>query len=190
MCTQPSDGHFITKQGATISLHWHLARAIPASDEAQMKEVFVDAFCAAYRASGAYTNQTDQQIQDSLAEDFDKILHPNLHSEKPQIFLAAKSDRRMVGYSLFEMLDARTAYIAELAITPLFWNQGLGKKLTFAIVELNPGIEKIVLVTERINKVSQAFYERMGFRSSEYEHEGYPKERFCAYEIDVQGGIL
>jgi len=154
-----------------------------------MKEVFVDAFCAAYRASNAHTDKTDSEIQDYLAGDFDKILHPNLHSEKPQIFLAAKASGKMAGYSLFEMLDARTAYIAELAIAPLFWNQGLGKKLTFAIVELNPGIEKIVLVTERINKVSQAFYERIGFRSSEYEHEGYPRERFCAYEIDVQGGM-
>ncbi len=185
LCSQAPCESFLTKHGTPLTLHWHPANAISASDEAQMKDVFVASFLAAYRISDAYSARTDESIRDFLADDFDKILHPNLHSPKKQLFVSAKASGKMVGYSLFETIDDRTAYIAELAISPPFWNQGIGKKLTFAVLDKLPEIEKIVLVTERINKVSQAFYERLGFASSDYTHEGYPPEKFCAYELDV-----
>jgi ribosomal protein S18 acetylase RimI-like enzyme len=176
---------FTSIQGADVEFHWHVAREIPADDEAELKTLFIDTFLANYRSNGAYLDQSDEEIQASLFSDFDKIISPNLHSNKPQTLLLVKTENKLIGYTLFEMLDPHTVYVAELGITPAFWRKGLGKKMTFAVQEKNPHLQKIVLLTEKINLSAQRFYEALGFQPSTYTHEGYSPDRFCAYELTL-----
>jgi ribosomal protein S18 acetylase RimI-like enzyme len=95
-----------------------------------------------------------------------------------------------VGYAVFEKIDAETIYIAELALMPEIWRQGLGRKMTFAILDKEPTARRIVLVTERINILSQRFYTSLGFKPSSYRHDGYADEAYCSFEKTICPALL
>ena len=177
-----ADNLFITNRGMAVRLEQHSSQETSLADQEQMKALFVESFAKCYRVSGAYTNLSDQEMQEFLESDFEKTLRPLLYPPPARVFLGAKVGERLVGYALFEQLSEDTIYVAESAVAPDFWGQGLGRKLTLYLAENNPLVRKVVLLTERINKVSQRFYEMTGFQPSSYMHEGYSVERFCAYE--------
>ena len=168
-----------------MELFWHVAHSVPSTDEEQIKALFVRSFLATYRASNAYTDKSDEAVQENLANDFERTVRTNLHREKQQLLVAAKKEGKVVGFALFEPLENDTVYLAELAVSPECWGQGLGRKLTFAILEKKPTTRKIVFVTEHINKWAHAFYEALGFQPSDYTHEGYSPTHFRGYEKNL-----
>ncbi len=69
-----------------------------------------------------------------------------------------------------------------MAITPAYQNKGIGKKLVFFIFEKHPNTEKIVLITEKGNIQSQAFYKAVGFQRSDFMYPGYSSDTFIGFE--------
>ena len=153
-------------------------------DESEMKGLFIRAFLAMYRASQAHQNFLDEEIRERLAvEDFDNVILPDLRKDKSQLYLTAKLKNQLVGYALFQLLDEKTVFLVEMAVAPEYWGNGLGTKMTFSILEQWRSLTKMVLLTEKYNKIAQRFYESKGFRPSPFCKEGFSSERFRAYEI-------
>lgn len=176
---------FFTKDGERVELSCVSANLISLDDEEQMKAIFIDSFWKMYRLCDGFTEKSDLEILNYLSSDFDLIVRPSLHSNTPQTFFAAKINGQLVGYALFESINKDVSYIAELAIAQAYWHQGIGTKLTFAILASDPEIKKIVLVTEILNSISRMFYEHLGFIPSNYTHDGYFSDRYVAYEIAI-----
>lgn len=115
-----------------------------------------------------------------LKDYFHTKIIPRLKSG--QLLLLAFHQEEMVGFILFEKWEAFSYYIAEMAIAPKAQRQGLGKKLMFAIFEKDPAIHTLFLVTETSNRDAQAFYQKIGFLPSTFQHPDYPKN-FIGYEF-------
>jgi len=177
---------FITKRGETITLEQCQSYEVSADDQNQVKDIFVESFSKCYRLSNAHFNLSDFDLQQYLASDFEKIIRPSLYKQPSKVFLGAKKGDRLVGYALFENISNDTVYVAELSIASDFWRQGLGQKMTLYYPENNPLIKRIVLLTEKINLQAQKFYESIGFEHSDYTHEGYSPDLFCAYEKRIR----
>lgn len=151
-----------------------------------MKAVFIQAFLATYRWSQAYSDWTDEEICKRLdEEDFEKVIRPGLRCGTPQTYLSVKEGENLIAYALFEFLEKGEVYLVEMAVLPKYWRQGLGRQMIGMFLERNPDTEKVLLVTEHINKLAQKFYESFGFSRSGYQREDFPEERFVSYELKV-----
>ena len=149
-----------------------------------MKKMFVRTFLLTYRLSHAFDDLTDIEIEDSLSTYFQEFICSKLQNNNSQLGIFAKQDEKLVGFALFEKITQEEMYVREHAIDPDYWQEGVGKKLTLSILDKEPTCKKIFLLTERVNKRAQAFYESIGFQPSCYTHEGYSSKKFLAYEIE------
>ena len=77
--------------------------------------------------------------------------------------MSARQNGKLSGLAVFEKRDSETVYLAELMTAPNCWGQGLGTKLIYSILEKEPEVKKIVLVCEKANTKTVAFYESQGF---------------------------
>lgn len=134
----------------------------------EIKEVFIKAFLPQKR-----------EPLEAYHAYFEKGFIPRF--EKGNLVNAAYSDDKMVGFAIFEKWDDQSYYLAEMAVIPEFQGQGIGKKLVFSILEKDPSINRILLVTEVKNVWSQAFYNKIGFIPSSFKHPDYP-ENFIGFE--------
>jgi N-acetylglutamate synthase-like GNAT family acetyltransferase len=171
--------YFIGKKAIHFTLMWHDPKTLTVADHEQIKQLFTFSFLKTYRLSEAYS----EQIVDSLIEDFNTMIIPHFYQESPLFLLGATIENNWIGYALFEKIAEHTMYLAEMAISPDYWNLGLGRKMTFSIFNLQPSIEKLVVLTEWINTRTHLFYEAIGFQPSSYSHPGYDSKKFRAYEF-------
>lgn len=137
------------------------------------KEQFLDVFLAAFLP---HNRSTNEQLTDYF---YKKISH-RLNNGQP--ICAAYVDNRMVGYAMFERWEDSSYYLAEMAVIPEYQLRGIGKQLVFSIFERDPSTKKILLITRNTNKGAQAFYEKIGFKPSSFQHPQYP-EGFVGYEF-------
>ena len=90
---------------------------------------------------------------------------------------------KLVAFAIFEKWEAQSYYLAEMAVLPGYQQKGIGKQLVFSIFAEDPEAKKILLVTEKNNRWAQAFYEKIGFKASPFQHPNYPKD-FTGYEFN------
>lgn len=150
-----------------ITFSW---RSIPTpTEEKDILEVFLSSFLPQGRASEEY-----------LSDYFYQKIIPRLRYGN--MVSAAFDGNIWVAFAIFEKWDERSYYLAEMAVLPDYQRQGIGKKLVFSILEKEPTTQKILLVTEELNRWSQSFYEKIGFIPSSFQHPDYPKQ-FIGYEF-------
>ena len=150
-----------------------------------IEPMFIRSFLTCYRTSQTRGHMSDKDIAAYLENYFTKYVRPRLVSEEEQWFCFAREGDELIGFAIFEKHPNREIYVAELAISPEHWRKGLGKAMMDAILEKEPETRKILLITEHDNKLSQKFYEGLGYRRSSYMHGGYSEEVYCGYEKDV-----
>lgn len=117
---------------------------------------------------------------EQLSSYFDKKIMPRLETGQP--ILAAYDKDKIVGFAIFEKWEKQSYYLAEMAVLPEYQRQGIGKQLVFSIFDQDQDAEKILLVTAKNNRWSQAFYEKIGFKRSSFQYPNYP-ESFLGYEF-------
>lgn len=117
---------------------------------------------------------------EQLSNYFNKKIAPRL--EKGQLIYAVFDNDRMIGFAIFEKWEEKSYYLAEMAILPEYQRRGIGKQLVFSIFDKDQSAEKILLVTEKGNREAHSFYEKIGFKSSSFQHPDYP-ENFIGYEF-------
>ena len=117
--------------------------------------------------------------------DYIEDLSKNL--EQPDCSLQIVTARKgeiPVGFAIFEMKTYPTSvYLSELIVDPNFQRMGIGKNLVFSVLRRLPELEKIVLVTRKVNFQANAFYPAIGFTSSNYTHVGYDPEVYGSFEF-------
>ena len=139
---------------------------------AQKTEVF-DAYLSAFLAQNRLS-------QEDLTNYFYDKFEPRLDQGGP--VCVALKDGKIVAFSVFEKWEEDTYYLAEMAVAADQQHQGIGKKLVFSIFDKDPSAKRIVLLTERANQDSQAFYKAIGFTPSSFQHPNYSPEQFMGFE--------
>lgn len=122
----------------------------------------------------------NRSTTEKLSKYFDQKIIPRLNN-KHLIHIAYDHDK-MIGFSIFEKWKKKSYYLSEMAVLPEYQGRGIGKQLAFSIFSKTPEAIKLVLVTEKQNKWSQSFYEKIGFTLSSFQHPDYP-ENFIGYEF-------
>lgn len=142
---------------------------LTSSQKEQLFDVFLSAFLPQGRSD---INQ--------LSEYFHNKISPRL--EQGHFINTAWDNDRIVGFVIFQTWTGQNYYLAEMAVLPEDQRQGIGKELAFSIFEKDQNTKKILLVTEKGNRWSQVFYEKIGFQNSSFRHPDYP-DNFIAYEF-------
>jgi ribosomal protein S18 acetylase RimI-like enzyme len=101
-------------------------------------------------------------------------------------FLHATTEQgQIIGYASFdveEKEDGKQAYIRHLAVDPSFERQGIGARLVYFILDENPSLTRIYLVTRRVNNKAILFYQKLSFKKSNDIHGDLDPTRYVGYE--------
>ncbi len=136
-------------------------------------EQLLNVFLSAYLAQ-------DRLNIEELSSYFNEKIIPRL--ETGELTLATYDKDKLIGFAIFEKWEGQSYYLAEMAVLPEYQRQGIGKQLVFSIFDQDQDAETILLVTEKDNRWSQSFYEKLGFKHSSFQHPNYP-ENFIGYEL-------
>lgn len=142
----------------------------------QTEQIF-EVFLAAFLPQGRSTSE-------QLLAYFHKKLMPRL--AKGQLVCMASNEKRIIGFAIFEKWDEASYYLAEMAVLPECQKHGIGRKLVFSILEKDPAVDRIRLITEKGNAGAQSFYKKIGCEPSSFRHPDYPT--FVGYEFVVKSG--
>lgn len=138
----------------------------------QILEVMLSAFLPQERVS-----------EEELVHYYHKKVIPRL-DEGHETYVAYDKDK-MIAYAIYQKWDADSYYLAEMAVASGYQGQGIGKKLVFSILEKEPSVKRILLVTESKNRWSQAFYKKIGFQPSSFRHPDYDPDEFIGFEYVI-----
>jgi ribosomal protein S18 acetylase RimI-like enzyme len=137
-------------------------------------ESILDVFLKAFLSQGRLDIE-------QLSDYFYSKIKPRL--EENQLTVAAWDQDKLIAFAIFEKWEEQSYYLAEMAVLPEYQRKGIGKQLVFSVLDKDQETRKILLVTEKDNSWSQAFYERIGFKPSSFQHPNYP-ENFIGYEFE------
>ncbi len=151
-----------------VALTWLLLKN-PFLEIGSILDVFLKAFLPQGRSN-----------IEQLSDYFYNKIKPRLEAD--QLTITVWDQDKLVAFAIFEKWEEQTYYLAEMAVLPEYQQKGIGKQLVFSIFDKDLEANKIVLVTEQKNKSAQAFYEKIGFKRSSFQHPNYPKN-FIGYEF-------
>ena len=114
-------------------------------------------------------------------EDFEKEMSQNVCAR----YLVAEDGGRIIGFAgAWIVLDE--AHVTNIAVTREYRGQGIGKRLTAALMQYaaNLGVAYATLEVRRSNLIAQNLYKRLGFvyvgaRKRYYEDNGEDALIFC-----------
>ena len=124
--------------------------------------------------------EQDRSI-DHLSDYFHGKIKPRL--EENQFTMTVWDQDKLIAFAIFEKWEEQSYYLAEMAVLPEYQKKGIGKQLVFSIFAEDREARKILLITKEDNKWAQAFYEKIGFKASPFQHPDYPKD-FVGYEFN------
>ena len=170
----------VSKKNQAVVLEWVTKGNLQAEEA-----VFAKSFAHAYKDIPLEVLKvTDMNVFLKAAFE-DEYLDLN-NPSKQMYCVDAKKDGEVIGFITFENTQQpNEVYIRQLAVDPSLWGQGVGTTLMSAIFEKLPDTKRIVLVTRKVNTVAQNFYKKLGFKVSEYIHEGLSPERYMGFELDL-----
>ena len=99
--------------------------------------------------------------KDKLIRSFDKSLY----------ILGAFDEEKLVGFIRCVGDDEYIVYIQDLIIRPEYQRKGIGKKLMELTSKRFSSVRQFVLITDKNDEVSNAFYQAIGLTE---EFNGYP----------------
>jgi ribosomal protein S18 acetylase RimI-like enzyme len=118
-------------------------------------------------------------------------LNKNIHiffddfknSDQYVLVVAQKRDL-ILGWMLFKE-ETYGVYLELLCLDPIYWGQGIGKKLVLSIMDYAPHSTTISLLTRKINAVAPSFYEHLGFKKTDFMLPNYSSQDYQGYEITL-----
>jgi len=171
---------FKDRQGNKITID-----PIGQSDLKEEEEIFITAFLEAYKDfSPEQLGVKDklQFLQDAFAdvkEDF--AIGKNLA-------FSAKKEGKVIGFVCFKPTEVKgQVYIAQLAVSPFYWQNGVGKELVFFVLKAIPETNHLVVIPRQLNEIARKFYEHLKFKVCDYMHPGYDPNKYIGYEWKKYG---
>lgn len=89
------------------------------------------------------------------------------------VWIQAFQEEKLVGWATFELEKIDAAYMNLLIVDPDAQGRGIGKHLTFSIRSLYPEVQDINLLIRKVNIEGWRFYQKIGFKNSEYKRENF-----------------
>lgn len=146
------------------------------------EDIFVKSFAQAYKISSENFDGFSKRAKEVFNKEF---LSFNESTKKINWINAKKYDV-VVGFIVFENTEKpHEVYIRQMAVDPALWGNGIGTMLIGTIFETLPDTNKIVLVTRKTNTIAQSFYTKLGFKFSDYIHEGLSSDIYLGFELDI-----
>ncbi|MBS0605094.1 MAG: GNAT family N-acetyltransferase [Verrucomicrobia bacterium] len=171
---------FIDKDGDTLVFDL----VSPSSDLKQEEELFVQSFYAAY---------TDYSLEMLGVKDKISFLHGAFEDVREDVqkgegfLISAKKGEEVIGVLEFKNTEKPgQIYIAQLAVSPQYWQKGIGKELVFSVCKLVDGVEQMLAIGRRINNRGKGFFTHIGFTECKYIHPGYDPVKYIGYEFAVK----
>lgn len=166
---------FINKSGQFVYLEF-----CRLEDLIECEDIFIEAFSKAYEEFTAQQLGVKDKLvflREAFADVYDDV---TLGLQK---LMVAKIEGKVVGFVGFKPTEQLyQIYISQLAVHPLYWQQGIGRWLVFSVFDIFDEVESLVVIPRRINAVARNFYQKLGFEQSSYMHPGYNPERYIGYE--------
>lgn len=104
------------------------------------------------------------------------------NEKENSLFVVAKNlDGEVVGFVAFDKHGTR-AYERQLAVDPNYQRKGIGTFLSFVFLMVWPDCSFSDLVSRMLNFGGIKFYQRIGFRFSDYVHEGLDPSVYVGLE--------
>lgn len=169
----------VSKEDSAINYTW-----ITSGDLAEEREVMVNAFKKMYAPLSKEELPIDN-LDTFLNGAFDDEVKDLANPQTGVSMLCAKKDDKTIGFISCNEESANVIYIRQMAVSPEFWGQGIGKKLVAGIQKKFPVAKKLVLMTRIVNRGAIAFYTALGFKKTDYLHAGLNPERYVGYEYIV-----
>jgi len=169
------------KLGEMVSFDW-------VKDEnrlLQEEEIFFRSFIEAYKdLSNTELDISDNDRNRFFGSFFDD-LRQRFETKKMQL-LSAKKENKTIGFVGFEVCEkVPFVYIRYLVVDPSCWKLGIGKQLVLSGIKAYPGVQKLLVVTRKINHISTKFYLKLGFKQSQHGHGGVDPEKYVGFEFDI-----
>jgi len=153
---------FHDRYGKEIQLQHHNAGKIDKEKLDKAKEVFMKSFIEAYK------NIPSENMHTFLSNAFDEESADFLQDKSNLHIFTAYEKEKLIGFITYEIISDE-AYIRKMALDPEYWNTGIGKVLTFALLCPFPDIKKFATVTRQSNQQARRLYEKLGLKQSDYK---------------------
>jgi ribosomal protein S18 acetylase RimI-like enzyme len=176
-----ADIRFSDKSGEEVLLTWNLTEDL--TDEAA---VFLKGF------SEGYAHLTPEILKVPSIEQFLENAIANekaLKAKDPEHirWAVAKKNNTVIGLAVFELNHyPEEVYLRQLVILPEHQRKGIGSKLSLFILEAFPDIQKLCAVSRKVNERGITFLKNMGFKETEYSHEGYDPNVYQGLELSLK----
>ena len=157
------------------------------------REVFSEAFNDVYQDISLEKLKIGQpgSKHQSLKDFFKALMDEDeeaLKSKTPDVYFIRVRDEndKVLGYASFDVEEKERqileAYIRLLAVAPLAQGKGIGRELVNSILEKQPHLSRLYLVTRRVNEQAIGFYKHIGFQESSDRHEGFDPTLYIGLE--------
>lgn len=138
--------------------------------------VYLEAFRTLYTALNVENRES--HFQETMKHELELV---KAHPKEIHWLVAMKGDRS-VGLSIYEFYTYPDIYVREVAVLPEYQRKGIGRELTFAPLRDLSDVRKVAIVTRKVNKPAIAFYESLGFHTSDFSHSEYDPHKYIGME--------
>lgn len=150
-------------------------------DFQKASEVFFESFKAAYRDVSP-EQLGSENIEAFLQEVVQEELELQQKASDTVHWLIVKKDDDVVGLFILELNQYPLVYGRQMAIKPEYTRKGIGKLIANVVIQNLPHAERFAIITRVFNQPSICFFKSLGFKQSEYMHEGYDPNKYVGYE--------
>lgn len=169
---------FSDRQDRTIETQWNDLETLK-----QCKSLFVEAFSHIYQ----YIPLEILGIQDLnifLETAFDDDFQEMGVNSNFEVITATHEGLPVAFLTIDKTNYPDEVYLSQQATQFDYQRNGIGSELVKLAKERYPGVQKFVVITRIINSGSMAFFQKSGFKYSQYMHPSYNPNKYIGFDIE------
>lgn len=114
------------------------------------------------------------------------IAEVQANPEKFKWVSASNNQGEAIGYASFEYEpNTKQVYVRQLAVANKYKRHGLASKIVNEGLLQYPEAKKVVIITRRVNVPALNLWKKLGFKESQYMHEGYDANKYVGFEKNL-----
>lgn len=155
-----------------------------------LHDLFLESFLQNYQKLGL----TKEEL---ATDDIERVLNVYWVEEEACIknqsirWMIAKEQDEVVGYASFDTSQSpKEVFVQLLCVKPECQGQGIGRTLLYSILQIDPEIRKLSLVTRRVNRSAIAFYEKLGFVENLFLNKKTNVDKSLCIQLELNLGAI